>query len=371
MLQPRCRILVTGAAGLIGGELCGYLVERGHAVIALVHRNHEIRRNNGSVLRPATHAGTRPEYGTLQWLEGDIRQANLGLEEKKAVALATAVDLIIHCAAETKFSSASDQHQIVNVEGTSKILCFACASRGPAPALVYVSTAYVCGERSGHVAEELLDTGQPFANSYEATKAAAEKLVRASGLKAAVARPSIIVGTSDSGAIGRFGSFYAFFRLIAEGRIAVLPATPDASLDLVPIDHVIGGLADIIEKFDRAMGKTFHLVSGDPVRLAALRASDYPGFRVPRLVSAAKFDVLQLSPVERALYQRVTTAYATYLRRNPCFAAQNLPALSGRVSPPTGQGLLRRIIEYATAVGYLRPKAGADNREHRTYLMSG
>jgi uncharacterized protein YbjT (DUF2867 family) len=34
----RRRILVTGASGLIGSELCGQLVERGHAVIALVHR---------------------------------------------------------------------------------------------------------------------------------------------------------------------------------------------------------------------------------------------------------------------------------------------------------------------------------------------
>src|SRR5262249_19251593 len=33
----RRRILVTGATGLIGSELCGQLTERCHAVIALVH----------------------------------------------------------------------------------------------------------------------------------------------------------------------------------------------------------------------------------------------------------------------------------------------------------------------------------------------
>jgi nucleoside-diphosphate-sugar epimerase len=323
-----------------------------------MHRNHEIRRNDGSVLQSTIHAGTPPEFGALQWLSGDIRQANLGLEEKQAVALATAVDLIIHCAAETRFVSASEQHRITNVEGTGNIVCFARASRRPAPGVVYVSTAYVCGERSGHIAEEAIDAGQPFANSYEASKAAAERLVRASGLRAAIARPSIIVGTTDTGAIGRFGEFYAFLRLITEGRITVLPATPDASLDLVPIDHVIGGLADIIERFDQAMGKTFHLVSGTAAPLAALTASDYPGFRVPRLVSPEAFDVSQLSRVERALYKRVTTAYATYLRRNPSFAAQNLAALSGRVCSATGSVLVRRIIEYATAVGYLRPTTG-------------
>jgi nucleoside-diphosphate-sugar epimerase len=353
--KPRYRILVTGAAGLIGSELCGHLVDRGHAVIALVHRKHDVLRNDGSVLHPAPFTGTRPEYGALQWAAGDIRKPSLGLDAKEAVALATAVELIIHCAADTKFSSEYDQHRINNVEGTANVVCFACASRGPAPGLIHVSTAYVSGECSRYVAEQELDAGQPFANSYEASKAAAEKLIRASSLRAAVARPSIIVGTSDTGAIGRFGSFYAFLRLIAHGRITVLPSIPKAGLDLVPIDHVIGGLTDIIENFERAVGKTFHLVSGNPAPLAVLTALDYPGFHVPQLVSAERFDPAKLSPTERALYQNVTSAYATYLRRNPRFSAQNLAALSGRVCPPTGHGFLRRVIEYATAAGYLRP----------------
>ena len=355
MQRHRRRILVTGATGLIGSELCGQLVERGHAVIALVHRRHDILRNNGSVLHPAAYTGTPPRYGALHWTAGDVRKPSLGLEANEAIALASVVEVIIHCAAETKFSSASDLHRIVNVEGTRNVARFARASQGPIPGLVHVSTAYVSGERSGHVAEEELDAGQPLANSYEASKATAEKLVRASGLRAAVARPSIIVGTSDTGAIGRFGNIYAFLRLIGDARITVLPSTPDASLDLVPIDHVIGGLTDIIESFEMAAGKTFHLVSGDPAPLAALTALDYPGFHVPRLVSTERFDLSQLRPAERALYQRVTSAYATYLCRNPHFAARNLAALSGRICPPTGHGFLRRVVEYATAAGYLRP----------------
>ena len=354
-MQRHRRILVTGATGLIGSELCGQLVECGHAVIALVHRSHDILRNNGSVLHPAAYTGTPPRFGALHWAAGDIRKPSLGLEPNEAVALATVVEVIIHCAAETTFSSASDLHRLVNVEGTRNVVHFARASQGPIPGLVYVSTAYVSGERSGYVAEEDLDAGQAFANSYEASKATAEKLVRASGLRAAVARPSIIVGTSDTGAIGRFENIYAFLRLIGDARITVLPSTPDASLDLVPIDHVIGGLIDIVENFEMAAGKTFHLVSGDPAPLAALTALDYSGFHVPRLVSAERFDLSQLNPAERALYRRVTCAYATYLCRNPRFAAQNLAALSGRVCPPTGHGFLRRVVEYATAAGYLRP----------------
>src|SRR6516225_8865884 len=150
--RHRRRILVTGAAGLIGSELCGQLVERGHAVIALIHQRHDILRNNGSVLHPPAYTGTPPRYGALRWVAGDIRKHSLGLEANEAVTLASVVEVIIHCAAETKFSSACDLHRIVNVEGTRNVARFARASQGPIPGLVHVSTAYVSGERSGHVA---------------------------------------------------------------------------------------------------------------------------------------------------------------------------------------------------------------------------
>jgi hypothetical protein len=90
-------------------------------------------RNNGSVLYPAVYTGTPPGYGDLQWAAGDIRKPSLGLEAKEAIALATAVDLIVHCAAETNFSASSDLHWSVNVEGTRNVVCFARASRGPIP----------------------------------------------------------------------------------------------------------------------------------------------------------------------------------------------------------------------------------------------
>src|SRR5262249_59806479 len=68
------------------------------------------------------------------------RKPSLGLEAKEAVALATAVELIVHCAAETNLSAASDLHQSVNVEGTRNVICFARTSRGPVPGLVHLST---------------------------------------------------------------------------------------------------------------------------------------------------------------------------------------------------------------------------------------
>jgi nucleoside-diphosphate-sugar epimerase len=365
------RILVTGAAGLIGSELCGQLVERGHSVIALVHRRRELVRNNRQVIRPSAYAGAPSDRGTVQWLAGDIRKPGLGLDDRTAASLVGGVGLIVHCAAETKFSPTRDLHHSVNVAGTHNVISFARGFGSSAPGLVYISTAYVSGERSGPIAEEELDAGQRFANSYEASKAGAEKLVRTSSLRAAIARPSIVLGRSDTGAIGRFDALYAFLRLIASGRITLLPATPDATLDLVPIDHVIGGLIDIIEHFEMAAGKTFHLVSGDPAPVAALISLDYAGLDVPRVVRPEWFDPRLLRPTERALYCSVTSAYSAYLRRNPRFLARNLPALSGRVCPPTGHAFLRRALGYATAAGYLKPAATRLPDQELAYRTSG
>jgi nucleoside-diphosphate-sugar epimerase len=110
------------------------------------------------------------------------------------------------------FQPAPGLHRSVNVEGTAKVIAFARSAKGSLPGLVHVSTAYVSGERSGPIAEDELHLGQAFANDYEATKADAESLVHASSLRAAIARPSIVVGAFETGAIGRFENIYAFLK---------------------------------------------------------------------------------------------------------------------------------------------------------------
>lgn len=41
------RILITGAGELIGGEIAARLAARGHRVSGLVHRNPQVRGNDG------------------------------------------------------------------------------------------------------------------------------------------------------------------------------------------------------------------------------------------------------------------------------------------------------------------------------------
>jgi hypothetical protein len=97
-------------------------------------------------------------------------------------------------------------------------------------------------------------------------------------------------GRYRDGTIGQFTNIYALIRLVMADRIHVLPASPCASLDLVPIDHVIGGLTDIDERMAAASGRTYHLVSGAPVPVAAFRtlALGYQHLHAPRFVPLAR-----------------------------------------------------------------------------------
>ncbi|MCA1661290.1 MAG: SDR family oxidoreductase [Novosphingobium sp.] len=335
------RILVTGAAGLIGGEVASRLAARGHRVSALVHRNPEVRGNDGAA--PPLH----------EVLHGDVTVPGLGIDP----AVAGDHDLLIHCAATTRFGLSREAYRTTNEAGTANVVA---AAQAGGMALLHVSTAYVCGMRSGIVLEDdpIRPTG--FANGYEASKAAGEALVAASGLRWAIARPSVVVGESASGAIRTFDTIYAAFKLVAEGRVRHMAATADATIDFVPIDYVAAGIVSLAENMAAAAGGTFHLVSAQPVPVATFAAAigSYPQFSAPALVSPAAFDPGALLARERRLHARVTGQYSSYFQRDPRFDDARFRALTGLVCPPTGRPFLRRLIDYCIEAGFL--KGGAD-----------
>ena len=353
------RILVTGAAGLVGRALCGVLAARGHDVVALLHRNRTLARNDGTAI-PARPYGGAAEPGTVGLLHGDVTADRFGLAPALAGGIAARLDVVVHCAAVTAFNLPDATYDRVNVGGTAQVLAFA-AQASPAVPVLHVSTAYVCGAADGPVAETPAAASR-FNNAYEASKAAGEAMVLAAhrrGQRVAIARPSIVAGDWPSGAIGAFGSMYQLIRLVAEGRTGPLPACPGASLNLVPIDHVVDGLTDIAERMAQANGRIFHLAAGDPVPLAAMKTlgGEQPQLREPRFVLPERFDPALLSPRQRLLYAQVTARHACYLRPSPHFVTANLTALSGRCCPPTDGEYVRRLIGHAVAAGFL-PGAG-------------
>lgn len=165
------RILITGAGELIGGEIAARLAARGHRVSGLVHRNPQVRGNDGYM---------PPPYRVYH---GDVSLPGFGLD----AADTADHDLLIHCAATTRFDLEDEDYRAVNVAGTAHAIELAQASD---MALLHISTAYVCGKYGGLVREDDPLRQNGFANGYEATNAHGEALVAASSLHHAIARPS-------------------------------------------------------------------------------------------------------------------------------------------------------------------------------------
>jgi long-chain acyl-CoA synthetase len=134
------------------------------------------------------------------------------------------------------------------------------AARGALERIVHVSTAYVAGTRPGVFSEDMLDAGQSFRNTYEQTKWEAEHLLLDAGdLPLAIARPSIVVGESDSGWTPAFNVLYWPLRAFARGLFDQVPALPEARVDVVPVDYVADGLVTLLHSDERG---TFNLVAG-------------------------------------------------------------------------------------------------------------
>lgn len=318
---------------------------RGHRVSALVHRNPDVRGNDGGICKPAAV------------LHGDLTLPGLGV----AAAVAADHDLLIHCAATTRFDLTDEAYRATNVAGTANALAVA---RMGAMAFLHVSTAYVCGTRNGSILEDEPLPVEGFANGYEASKAAGEELVTASGLDWAIARPSVVVGDSATGAIRTFDTIYAAFKLIAEGRVRHMAATSDATIDFVPIDHVAGGIVALAENMVAARGCRYHLVSAQPVPVAMFAAAigSYPQFSAPTLVPPEEFDPDALPPLERRLYARVAGLYSSYFQRDPRFDDGRFRAMTGLACPPTGLAYLQRLIDHCIAVGFLGEGADQASR---------
>lgn len=306
----------------------------------MVHRTPDILGNDGAKVEVA------------QVVSGDVSLPRLGWSEPQFTEMARDHDILIHCAATVRFDLDEADYAAVNIGGTGNALALAEAGGMD---FLHVSTAYVCGNREGVIREDDPLPQSGFANGYEASKAAGERLVRDSGLRWAIARPSVVVGEHESGAIRQFDTTYAAFKLIAEGRVRHMAARPGATLDFVPIDHVARGIVAIAEAMDRAAGRTFHLVADRtlPVERFIHTIGAYPQFHEPALVTPERFDPAALPALERRLYKRVAGLYAAYFQRDPRFDDSALRDLTGSVCPPTGEAYIRRLIDHCIAVGFL------------------
>lgn len=166
------KILVTGATGKVGSRLSHRLVERGHAVRALV--------------REPSRASALAEAG-IELVQGDL------VDVTSLAPAVQNVDAVVHCAAFFR-GATPEQAQSVNEEG-SRHLAVAARAAG-VKRFVFISTALVYGPTGGRLAGED-DACAPVA-AYPVSKLAAERFLLAlEGMDVRVLRLPFVYGDGD------------------------------------------------------------------------------------------------------------------------------------------------------------------------------
>ena len=257
-------MFMTGATGFLGMEVLARLLERGdRTVYALVRASDaDAAQERIDGVLAKLWSDPEPYRHLVRPVPGDVTQDGLGIASDQRAVLAEEVGAVLHCAASITFDLPLEEARAINVEGTREVIGFAreCKALGRLERFVHVSTAYVSGRHGGTFEEGQLVAGQEFRNTYEQTKWEAEHVVRAAGdLAPAIARPSIVMGESDTGWTPAFNVLYWPLRAFSRGLFDEVPALPEAHVDVVPVDYVADALVHLLDTDDQGV---FNLVAG-------------------------------------------------------------------------------------------------------------
>lgn len=204
----------------------------------------------------------------VRLLEGDIRALDFGLTGKEYLEVTAEITDVYHLDGVWHTSASRERLWEVNVQGTQNMLdCLSDLKH--LRRYNHLSTAYVCGDRSGVIMEEELEEEQRFLNPYERSQHEAERRVRLRrrSLPVSIYRPSLIVGHSQTGQIDALDGPYLLLQALLNLPVDVpipLPGDGRVPLNLVPVDWVVDALHTLSLR-PEAEGRTFHLVDPNPL----------------------------------------------------------------------------------------------------------
>jgi nucleoside-diphosphate-sugar epimerase len=161
----------------------------------------------------------------------------------------------VHAAADVSWTRSMSAISDLNVGGARRIAALAAEHGAGRNSLIMFSTAYA--HRPTGV----------FLNAYEESKALAEKVVLDTfkgRVQIGVVRPSLVVGASMTGEIGRYNGLYPLVRVIAFGDLPCIVGDPEYAVDLIPVDWVANEVSALLERLEDAPDPIFvTLAAGD------------------------------------------------------------------------------------------------------------
>lgn len=289
------KVLVTGASGLLGGEVARLLVRQGHDVATLQRR-------------PSGVDGATDFRGSITDGEA-VRRAVEGAEG------------VIHLAAKVSFTGRATEFDEVNVEGTRRLLH---AARVAAVRdVVFVSSPSVAnsGAAIAGLGAERADPRRAHGD-YSRTKAEAELLALAADapdFRVAAVRPHIVWGPGDTQLVERV------LARAAVGRLPLLDAGA-ALIDTTYVDNAAAAIVAALHRMEYVHGRALVVSNGEPRPVGELLAGicaaggvPAPSWAVPGAVARAAGAVVEKlwtwtrqdeePPMTRFLAEQLSTAH--------------------------------------------------------------
>lgn len=275
-------LFMTGASGLLGGQMLARLLARGRRVAVIVRPT---AKESGRERIEAMLAREEKELGgdlpRPVVIEGDLTASSCGLGESDIGWLRRSCDAVLHNAASLEFVGAdrAGEPWRTNVAGTRNLLSL--VERVGVNEFHHVSTAYVCGLTPGPITESPSSGDHGFRNDYEASKHEAEWLVRSATFldRPTFYRPAVIVGDSRTGVTATYHGMMAMLQLMTV-IVRSLPAdetgfrkvslrlamTGDEQRNMVPVDWVAEAVVRLLA-MPAARGRTIHLAPQTPITI--------------------------------------------------------------------------------------------------------
>ena len=323
--------LVTGASGVVGSAIVPVLLKETDAEILILLRSKKgqplsVRLADLKTFWLANYPGLSSELidQRIRPIGGEITQPALGLAAGDRAELARTCTNIIHCAASVRMNlplAEARQTALFPVQSVLE-LGRSCVKLRK---VEFISTVGVGGRWEGPLPERWITEPRKFHNTYEASKAEAETLVRTEiekGFPATIHRPSMVVGDSVTGAVIHFQIFYFICDFLSGRRtFGFYPSLETGTLDIVPNDYVARAI--VASACDTSTsGSFFHLCSGPDraVRLKALRELVRREFR-----TAKRSGWLPEIDLSRQNFTRLMHALAVFLPARERRALDTLP----------------------------------------------
>jgi nucleoside-diphosphate-sugar epimerase len=328
----------------------------------------------------------RRRWTNLAVVQGDLSQADLGLDDRRRAWLAEETDAVVHCASDTSFSERHRRRiEKANVTAVAHLLDFAVDAG--CREWHHLSTAYVAGPDDGPCPEDFV-APRRFTNVYEETKHRAEELVRAAaaraGMRLDVYRPSVVYGGTETGRTFRFNALYHPMRVVhflrdlyvrdiadkggrraaalgirrdPRGRVRLplrIPAGDGGGINLVPVDHFTRAFLTLMERPNG--GGIHHIVNPRQTSVARLVAYGRRFFGLTGVRPAAG-PAYPANGLEAA-FERSMRLYLPYMTDSRCFACdgtRRVLAARGVICPRFDYPLFARCMRYAVDHDWAAP----------------